>query len=165
MNNGAQSQGEIRRYFSSSEEVADFAVRVEISGEPDAAQRTEIAIARNTATRVQDISQAGKRGYFEDLRVAFRRPYPNNDLALSETDIGEHFVDTRLLLQVLWAMIPNALMPVGRTSIEARMKPYKNAASCLTDFVEGIPRTRIRPRPGCPISILHRHGGGRLDRI
>ena len=88
-NNGAQSQGEVRRYFDEADDPTDFAIRVEISSEPDPSQRTEIAIARNTATRVQDISQAGKRGYFADPAKAFAQEYPDNKLALSETDIGE----------------------------------------------------------------------------
>lgn len=134
LNNGAQSQGEVRRFYEENPEAADFNVRVEISIEPDEAMRTEIAIARNTATRVQDISQAGKRGYFKDLAEAFSREFPDLKLSLSETDIGDEFVDTRLLLQVLWAMIPKELMPPARTSIEARMRAYKNAASCLSDF-------------------------------
>lgn len=135
VNNGAQSQGEIRRYFDEMEgEVQDFPVRVEISVEPDPAVRTEIAIARNTATRIQDISQAGKRGYFKDLDAAFRAEHADLKLAHSETDEGDEFVDTRMLLQVLWAMLPKALMPAERTTIEARMRAYKNAASCLTDF-------------------------------
>lgn len=134
VNNGAQSQGEIRRYFEDTEDATDFLIRVELSVEPDPAMRTEIAISRNTATRIQDISQAGKRGYFKDLATAFSRGFPDQKLALSETDLGEEFVDTRLLLQVLWAMLPRSLMPAGRTSIEARMRAYKNAASCLADF-------------------------------
>jgi hypothetical protein len=133
VNNGAQSQGEIRRYFE-NEDATDFPIRVEVSAEPDQAMRTEIAIARNTATRIQDISQAGKRGYFNDLAKAFAKAFPDNKLALSETDIGDEYVDTRFLLQVLWAMLPQELMPPGRVSIEARMRAYKNAASCLTDF-------------------------------
>lgn len=138
INNGAQSQGEIALYRQeceeSEEEPVNFLVRAEISVEPDAAMRTEIAIARNTTTKIQDISQAGKRGYFKDIASAFSKKFPNLKLALSETDIGEEYVDTRMLLQVLWAMIPKSLMPPGRTSIEARMRAYKNAASCLTDF-------------------------------
>ena len=77
VNNGAQSRGEIKRYFEAmaerGEEPTDFAIRVEISVEPDPAVRTDIAIARNTATRVQDISQAGARGYFRDLDSVFLR--------------------------------------------------------------------------------------------
>jgi hypothetical protein len=138
VNNGAQSQGEIDLYLKECEKLGElpneFNIRIEISVEPDPAMRTEIAIARNTMTRIQDLSQAGKRGYFEDIDSAFRQMHPANKLARSETDIGEEFIDTRLLLQVLWVLMPNELMPAGRTSIEARMRAYKNAAQCLSDF-------------------------------
>ncbi|MDE2227430.1 MAG: AIPR family protein [Alphaproteobacteria bacterium] len=138
INNGAQSQGEVDLYFTQCKETDaepnDFNVRVEISVEPDAPTRTEIAIARNTTTRIQDLSQAGKRGYFDEIDTEFQKLHPRYKLARSETDIGDEFINTRLLLQVLWAMMPDALMPEGRTSIEARMKAYKNAAQCLADF-------------------------------
>lgn len=142
VNNGAQSQGEIKLYLEEcrerGDETQDFDIRVEISVEPDSAQRTEIAIARNTTTRIQDISQAGKRGYFNDLAASFSKKHPSLKLSMSETDIGDEYVDTRLLLQVLWALIPAELMPTGRTSIEARMRAYKNAAQCLSGFEEAF---------------------------
>ena len=142
VNNGAQSRGEINLYLKECEESGDepqeFDIRVEISVEPDAGQRTEIAIARNTTTRIQDISQAGKRGYFNDLAKSFSKVHPKLKLSTSETDIGDEYVDTRLLLQVLWALIPAELMPAGRTSIEARMRAYKNAAQCLSGFEDAF---------------------------
>lgn len=138
VNNGAQSQGEINLYLQECQERGDdpqeFDIRVEISVEPDPAQRTEIAISRNTTTRIQDISQAGKRGYFNDLANSFSKAHPDLKLSTSETDIGDEYVDTRLLLQILWALLPAELMPAGRTSIEARMRAYKNAAQCLSGF-------------------------------
>jgi hypothetical protein len=94
--------------------------------------RTEIAIARNTATWIQDVSQAGKRGYFEDIDAAFRKKFPDLSLARSESDLADGFIDTRLPPQVLWALMPQELMPAGSTTIETRMKAYKNAAACLS---------------------------------
>ncbi|WP_375383210.1 AIPR family protein [uncultured Sphingomonas sp.] len=140
VNNGAQSQGEIRYYFASCEENEEepnsFHVRAEISVEPDAATRTKIAIARNTATKIQDISSAGARGYFNELAESFQEAYPNLRLAKSETDYGDDVVDTRLVLQVLWAIMPDEIAPSSRRSVEARMRSYKNAASCLDDFMK-----------------------------
>jgi len=139
VNNGAQSQGEINYYFKVCEESGDdpndFHVRAEISVEPDSATRTKIAIARNTATKIQDVSSAGARGYFDELASAFQAEYPRLTLAKSETDYGDDFVDTRLVLQVLWALMPDELAPSARRSVEARMRSYKNAAACLDDFV------------------------------
>lgn len=140
VNNGAQSQGEIKRYFDECEKYSespdDFAVRCELSIEPDNSTRTSIAVARNTATKIEGISIAGKHGYFEDLDKSFRKLHPGLELAYSETNVEEKFVDTRRLLQVLWAMMPAELAPENRRSIEARMRAYKNAAYCLQDFME-----------------------------
>jgi AIPR protein len=140
INNGAQSQGEIKLYVDEckrrEEEPIEFAVRCELSIEPDSSVRTNIAVARNTATRIEAISIAGKHGYFQDLAEAFRRDHPGLQLARAETDVEENYVDTRLLLQVLWALMPEELAPEGRRSIEARMRAYKNAAYCLQDFVK-----------------------------
>lgn len=140
VNNGAQSQGEIKRYVDEcaerGEEPADFAVRCELSIEPDPSTRTTIAVARNTATKIEGISIAGKHGYFEDLAASFKDDHPDLELARSETDVEEKYVDTRLLLQVLWAMMPEELTPEHRKSMEARMRAYKNAAYCLQDFIE-----------------------------
>jgi len=140
VNNGAQSQGEIQRYIDECLKLGiqptDFAVRCELSVEPDDATRTDIAVARNTATRIEGISIAGKHGYFDELNDSFRNELPDLELARSETNVEDHFVDTRQLLQVLWAMMPQELEPEGRKSIEARMRAYKNAAFCLQDFVE-----------------------------
>jgi hypothetical protein len=140
VNNGAQSQGEIKRYFDECEKLGempvDFAIRCELSVEPDTATRTSIAVARNTATKIEGISIAGKHGYFEDLAVSFGKAHPQLELARSETDVEDKFVDTRLLLQILWAMMPDELAPDHRRSMEARMRAYKNAAYCLQDFME-----------------------------
>lgn len=140
VNNGAQSQGEIRRYFDACEKLGEapneFAIRCELSIEPDAATRTSIAVARNTATKIEGISIAGKHGYFEDLATSFAKAHPHLELARSETDVEDKFVDTRLLLQILWAMMPDELLPDHRRSMEARMRAYKNAAYCLQDFMD-----------------------------
>ena len=139
VNNGAQSQGEINLYFEKcaerGEEPNDFAVRCELSVEPDSAIRTNIAVARNTATKIEGISIAGKHGYFEDLAGSFKKTHPDLELARSETNVEENYVDTRLLLQVLWALMPDELTPDHRRSTEARMRAYKNAAYCLQDFM------------------------------
>lgn len=139
VNNGAQSQGEVQLYFDECKdkgvEPDFFALRVELSIEPEASTRTNIAVARNTATRIEGISIAGKHGYFDDLDASFRKAHPDLELARSETDVEEKYVDTRLLLQVLWAMMPEELAPEHRRTMEARMRAYKNAAYCLQDFM------------------------------
>ena len=139
INNGAQSQGEIRMYFDECIQLGiqpeDFSIRAEIGVEPDRSTRIKIAIARNTATKVQDISKAGKQGYFDELNVAFQKVHPDLAIAKSETAVGDNLVDPRLLLQILWALIPDELAPMNRQTIDSRIRSYKNAASCLSDFI------------------------------
>src|SRR5260370_12673652 len=140
VNNGSQSQGEIQVYWeefkTTGETPVSFAVRCELSIEPEASIRTDIAVARNTATKIEGISIAGKHGYFNDLDAAFRKTHKDLKLAHSETDVEEEYVDTRLLIRILWALMPEDLMPEQRRTMEARMRAYKNAAYCLQDFVE-----------------------------
>ena len=137
--NGAQTQGEIRRFLEESRvsgfEVPNFHARVEFIIDPDSEFVVETAIARNTATNVQRISMAGKKQYFNDLNSSFRERFPEQELSMSETDTGENYVDTLKLLQALWAMMPEKLLPPGRRTVsEARLKSYKNRAYCLVDF-------------------------------
>ncbi len=69
--NGAQSQGEIKTWVRDmfGEEMPEgyteppFFVRAEIVVDPDLEEVVETAIARNTATAVKSISQAGARGH------------------------------------------------------------------------------------------------------
>jgi len=147
VNNGAQSQGEIRMYFeecdAASIDPEDFSVRAEISVEPDRSTRIKIAIARNTATKVQDISKAGKQGYFDDVAEHFAREHPDLQIAKSETEVGEHLIDPRLLLQILWALMPDELAPKNRQTVDARIRSYKNAAACLTDFIKIHDKHRV----------------------
>lgn len=141
--NGAQTQGEIRRFLDetddSGEPIPEFHARVEFIIDPDPDFIVETAIARNTATNVQRISMAGKKRYFDDLNTSFRAVFPDQELSMSETDTGEKYVDTLRLLQVLWAMMPERLLPAGKRSVaEARLKSYKNRAYCLVDFERDV---------------------------
>ena len=146
--NGAQTQGEIRLFLdemrqsaeeSGEEFVPDFHARVEFMVDPEAAFVVDAAIARNTSTNIQRISMAGKKRYFDELDASFRKTFPKLRLAKSETDTGEDFVDTMRLLQVLWATLPEKLLPPSsRSTAEARLKSYKNRAFCLIDFEKDV---------------------------
>lgn len=141
--NGAQSQGEIRRFLEEADQtgepIPDFHARVEFLVDPDPDFIVETAIARNTATNVQRVSMAGKKRYFDELNASFRTVFPRQELSMSETDTGDQYVDTLKLLQVLWAMMPERLLPAGKRSVaEARLKSYKNRAYCLVDFERDV---------------------------
>lgn len=141
--NGAQTQGEIKRFFeicaSDNLPEPNFHVRAEFIVEPQQECIVTTAIARNTSTNVQRISMAGKKKYFDDLNDSFRIEFPEKKLSMSETDTGDEFVDTVKVLQILWALMPEALLPPGKSSVaQARLKSYKNRAYCLVDFENDV---------------------------
>lgn len=132
--NGAQTQGEILRYLSElspEDEGPNFNVRAEIIVDPEHSSIVETAIARNTATRVQDISQAGARGHLNDLRDVMKTELGLN-IRMSETDTD--VVETMQVLQYARLLMPPSVS--GNTSSAELLRPYKNRAQCLEDFSE-----------------------------
>jgi hypothetical protein len=127
--NGAQTQGELKRYFTSEDgEGADFMVRVEIIMEPAHDQIVEIAIARNTATAVKSVSQAGARGYLTDLKSSIEKALPGETLQMSETDTTG--LNTQGVLQWTRLLMPQELLGTGAPHNFA----YKQGGKCLADF-------------------------------
>jgi hypothetical protein len=126
--NGAQTQGELKRYFNGEEgDYSDFMIRVEIIMEPQRDQIVEIAIARNTATSVKSVSQAGARGYLKDLKASIEHALPGETLQMSETDtVG---LNTQAVLQWSRLLLPNHLR-----GSNPRNFAYKQAGKCLGDF-------------------------------
>jgi hypothetical protein len=107
--------------------------------DPDEAFIVDAAIARNTSTNIQRISMAGKKRYFDELNTSFKKLFPKLQLSKAETDTGDDFVDTLRLLQVLWSLMPESLLPSGKRSVaDARLKSYKNRALCLVDFEKDV---------------------------
>ena len=135
--NGAQTQGEILRYLAEIEDDENdkteptFNVRAEIIVDPEHSSIVETAIARNTATRVQDISQAGARGHLNDLRDVMKAQLGLN-IRMSETDTD--VVETMQVLQYARLLMPATVS--GNTSASELLRPYKNRAQCLEDFSE-----------------------------
>jgi hypothetical protein len=137
--NGAQSQGEIRRWIDvnfEGEELdgadAPFHVRAEIIVDPDAAEVVETAIARNTATPVKSISQAGARGHLDELAASIKAEIPDLAIRMKETDEGVY--DTRRILQYTRLLMPLSISK--NESPAERLRPYKNPEQCLTEFSE-----------------------------
>jgi hypothetical protein len=127
--NGAQTQGELRRYLTSDDsEDADFMVRVEIIMEPAHDQIVEIAIARNTATSVKSVSQAGARGYLTELKASVESELPGETLQMSETDTSG--LNTQGVLQWSRLLMPQKMLGAGT----ARNFAYKQGGKCLADF-------------------------------
>lgn len=147
--NGAQTQGEIRRFLEELEgetsegekaEIPEINVRVEFVVEPDDSQITEIAIARNTSTDIKRITMAGAREYFDELDKSFGKIHKGLGLAKNETDlIDDEYVDTGKLLQILWLLCPAELLDIGTQTVSsARLKSYKNRNQCLIDFENDV---------------------------
>lgn len=131
--NGAQTQGELRQYFTSlkGEEAADFMLRAEIIMEPLRDQIVEIAIARNTATAVKSVSQLGARGHLKELQAAIETALPEETLQTSETDvIGPNVLNAQAVLQWTRLLMPQSLLD-GSSS---RNLAYKQGGKCLGDF-------------------------------
>lgn len=136
--NGAQSQGEVRRWVQETygdeglygSEETPFFVRAEIIVDSDTKEVVETAIARNTATPVKSISQAGARGHLEELEASIKKRHPNIKIRKSETD--EDVYDTRKILQYTRLLMPISVSK--NDSASEKLRAYKNPEQCLTDF-------------------------------
>lgn len=136
--NGAQSQGEVRAFIDDqypNEEDRDLAdppfyVRAELIIDSDESEVTETAIARNTATPVKSISQAGARGHLDDLEKSIQKMLPDIQIRKNETDIDKY--DTRKILQYARLLMPAEVSE--NTAAAERLRAYKNPEQCLTDF-------------------------------
>lgn len=137
--NGAQSQGEIRRWVEALAEGDEgdlrneppFYVRAEVIIDPDDDELVETAIARNTATPVKSISQAGARGHLDDLEKSIQAAMPGTRVRKSETD-DDSVLDTRRVLQLARLLMP-ASVSLNDAPAE-KLRPYKNPEQCLTEF-------------------------------
>lgn len=129
--NGAQTQGELKRHFQAleSDDDIDFLVRTELIMDPSPESIVEIAIARNTATSVKSVSQAGARGYLTALKQSIERELPGETLQMSETDTDG--LDTQSVLQYARLLMPAELMG---DKTPPRNFAYKQGGKCLSDF-------------------------------
>jgi hypothetical protein len=134
--NGAQSQGEIKHYLAECEQKGEppqeFFVRAEIIVIDEPEFITEVAIARNTATKVSELAQAGKRRKFDDLAASFVKVFPDAKLRKSDTDPIDT-IDTERVLQLCAALAPQELIGEDKF-ISSKLKAYKNKAQCRMDF-------------------------------
>ncbi len=136
--NGAQTQGEIKRVFDELQEYEEdsgdlgFHVRLEINVDPDHQSVVETAIARNTATTVTNISQAGARGHLDDLKKALEKARPDTTIRVSETDQG--VLETKEILQYARLLMPESLL--GEKSASEKYRVHKYSGQVLADFSE-----------------------------
>jgi hypothetical protein len=150
--NGAQSQGEIKRWIVDeygedadfSKEEPPFFVRAEIIVDTDPDEVVETAIARNTATPVKSISQAGARGHLDDLEASLKSRRPDIKIRKSETDTEGY--DPRKILQYARLLMP--LSVSGNDTPAEKLRPYKNPEQCLTEFSDWFERGKKKKDEG-----------------
>jgi hypothetical protein len=140
--NGAQSQGEIKRYLQDLNESDEkpessespFYVRASIIVDTDASEIMETAIARNIVTPVKSLSEAGARSQLDELQSSIQRLLPGTKIRKNESDTGEDFIDTRLVLQLARLLMPTSVS--GNPSASEKLRAYKNPEQCLTEFCD-----------------------------
>lgn len=146
--NGAQSQGEIARYLRECEEMGEapeeFFVRAEIIVIDEPEFVTDVAIARNTATKVSELAQAGKKRKFDDLVASFVKVFPEATLRKSDTDPVDT-IDTERVIQLCAALMPQELVGEDKV-ISSKLKAYKNKAQCRMDFEKAYNAKEEDPR-------------------
>lgn len=138
--NGAQSQGEVKAYLDElleSEEYEEgdeppFYVRASIIVDPDPAEIVETAIARNIATPIKSITEAGARDQLEELEQSIRRHIKDAKIRKAESDVD--VIDTRRVLQLGRLLMPTSVS--GNQAAAEKLRAYKNPEQCLTDFCE-----------------------------
>lgn len=126
----AGTQGEIKQWIVDTygdtlpgvEEEPPFYVRAEIIVDPDPDEVVETAIARNTATPVKSISQAGARGHLDDLEASIKKRRPNLTIRKSETEFDGF--DTRKILQYARLLMPTSVSQ--NDAAAEKLRAYKN---------------------------------------
>ena len=138
--NGSQTQGELRRYFEKYDGSPPVVpnIKFEVIVTKDENLVAEISISRNFQNDVRAISIAGRRGQLEELEQAVRTAFPNANLRKAETDLiadGE-FLDTEKLIQVIMALLPEAMMKKLDASADPTNKvfTYSQKTRCLKLF-------------------------------
>ena len=140
--NGAQTQGELNKFYqeikAEAGETPSVEVQVEICVNPDRAERDEIAITSNYTNPVKAVSKAGKRGQLVDLDKSMR---DNNfaGIQMRESDPhkpqNEPLIDSVLLLQLARLFTPHDILyPDRKIPNGADAKAYRSANACLKEF-------------------------------
>lgn len=142
--NGSQTKGILQEHLvrhGFSEDVTGINVRYEIIESDNDDLIADISIARNFQNDVQALSIAGRKGYFDEIDKKVFKPRGKR-LRTSETDprnnpngIGNDYIDTEKLLQVLTALRPNQLWGVNKGG-ESPNKAftYASKARCLKEY-------------------------------
>jgi hypothetical protein len=146
--NGSQTQGELDRYFTKYRSSPDFfepSIKFELIVTADDGLIAEISIARNFQNDVRPISIAGRRGQLDELEVAVQKTIPGAKLRKSETDVVDgEYLDTEKLIQVMFALIPGALLKSldGDGDASNKVFTYSQKTRCLKLFQRLVDASR-----------------------
>jgi hypothetical protein len=83
------------------------------------------------------VSTYGAKGLFNDLEKAMQRYDPKIRLKMSETDVGEEFIDTEKLIQIITVIVPDGVkMPRDDSPPNSGVRAYafSQKAVCLKDY-------------------------------
>jgi hypothetical protein len=124
--NGAQTKGVIEDLCREGVDLTMAFVRLEIIVCDEEDVIADISIARNSQNEVLPISIAGRKGVFDELEERLRMCNSRFQLRKSETDLGDEFLETERLLQVVASMVPTELgIKHGYNRVDAYGKKTK----------------------------------------
>lgn len=140
--NGSQTQGELRRYYETHEEGdTEPSIRYEIIVTDEDDLIADISIARNFQNKVHALSIAGRKGYLDKLETSVKSQFPSFSLRKSESDVDnvEETIDAKLLIQVVWAVIPiNMIKKIRPSRAKSKAFTYSSQAACLKLFQDVV---------------------------
>jgi hypothetical protein len=136
--NGSQTQGVIRDYQAEIQNrpnggsVIPANIQFELLVTDDEDLIAEVSIARNFQEDVMSVSIAGRRGQLDELEQSLQKKLPDTKLQKSETQLGESYIATERLLQLVAALVPESLWLGGKDF--NKVYTYSMRAKCLKEF-------------------------------
>lgn len=138
--NGSQTQGELRRFYKryNNEPDVEPTIKFEIIVTENADLVAEVSIARNFQNDVKPISIAGRLGQLDALEEALQTVDPSAKLRKAESDLVSdgQFIDTEKVIQVTFALLPEAVLEevAGRVDPTNKVFSYSQKTRCLRLF-------------------------------
>lgn len=134
--NGSQTQGVIKDFLNTDSllsEYEQYHIKFEIIVTANDDLIADISIARNFQNDVMQLSIAGRRGQLDELEKSLQAYDSDLKLKKSETKLSDDYVQTEKLLQVIAALIPEALWPNTFHEFN-KVFTYSMKAKCLKLF-------------------------------
>lgn len=144
--NGAQTQGVIKEYLAERKAMAEHggaedlpplpSIHFQLIVTQDEGLVAEISIARNSQNSVKNISIVGSKGMLDELAQVMKSSGLGNIQTSEDQDTKSGaYLPTEKLLQVIMALVPDALAIPGRSSKDSsKTYCYSQKSACLTNF-------------------------------